>query len=125
LSYEELERLVIQEYDRIIDKAMERYGAFTPPKIYIPRLHEEEWKRQLLPEENSAKFYGTIFFGSEKTFFAINTWVFLREMEVFGREYIRKKLRLTLCHELVHFLREDLPEIEINVEAERLLQSIG
>lgn len=120
--YGELEKIVVEEYSRIIEKAREKYGPFTPPKVYIPKLYEEQWKRELLPPQDTAKFYGTVYFPHEGPFFVINTWALTREMEVFGKDHVRAKVRETLCHELIHFLRQGLPEVEINVEGEKLIR---
>lgn len=125
MSEQQLERIVVEEYTRIIDKATEIYGVFTPPKVYIPKLYEEQWKKELLPPEDTAKFYGTVYFPPEGSFFVINTWALTREMEVFGKDHVKAKIRETLCHELPHVLRQDLPEVEINVEGEKLLRSLG
>jgi len=119
---EDLERVVVLEYDRVLDKASLRYGRVDFPKVYVPRLDEEDWKREVLPERDSAKFYGAIFF--EPTIFVVNTWAFLREMESFGEEFVRRKVCETLCHEVAHYARPGLTEVEINIEGERLLRLV-
>jgi hypothetical protein len=120
----ELERIVVEEYSRIIDKSTEKYGTFKPPKVYIPKLHEEQWKKELMPPQDTAKFYGTVYYPPEGPFFVINTWALTREMEVFGKDHVRAKVKETLCHELVHFLRQNMSELEVNIEAEKLIRLI-
>jgi hypothetical protein len=163
-NYSELERIVVEEYSRIIDKATEKYGlkyrcklcgevveyrtehlmqkhpeikfpqmlvtlleyfdTIKPPKVYIPKLHEEQWKKELMPPQDTAKFYGTVYYPPEGPFFVINTWALTREMEVFGIDHVRAKVKETLCHELVHFFRQDMSELEVNIEAEKLLRTL-
>jgi len=118
-EYDRLERLVVEVYDKILDVAMMRYGPFTGPKVYIPRLNETNWQEQFLPLKDSAKFYGVVFYGP-KPFFSVNSWALTREMEIFGEDYVRDKVLETLCHELVHRLKEGLSEVEVNIEGEKL-----
>jgi len=124
VSEKQLEHIVIEEYSRILDKATEKYGPFTTPKVYIPKLYEEQWKNELMPPEDSAKFYGTVYYPPEGPFFVINTWALTRELEVFGEEHVRAKIKETLCHELMHVIRPTLSEVEINIEGEKLLREL-
>jgi len=123
MSYESFERIAMEEYGRVIRGATVRYGLFTPPEIYIPKLDEKDWEAEFLPPR--MKFYGVMCFPKYETpFMALNTWAFVRELELLGETHVRRKLRVTLSHELIHQLYKHWPEIEINIETERLVATL-
>jgi hypothetical protein len=125
LNLEDLKRIVVDEYGKVMNKATKRYGSFTPIEVRLPRLDDEVWREELLPSRNTMKLYGGIYFPEDAPpFMALNTWAFIRELEELGEEHTRATVRRTLSHELIHYLRRGLSEVEINIESERLVRDI-
>jgi len=110
---------VEEEYERAVERVEARYGTFRVPDVYIPTLDQTDWRDYFLPD---GKFYGRIFFLDERSCIVINTWLFLRLLEEFGEGHVGDKLFRFFVHELVHHVRRELPDLEVNIIEERLVR---
>jgi len=123
-TLEELRSLIKEEYEKVVVRAWIMFGPFTAPEVRIPKLDDMKSWGYFFPEAGREKRYGVLVSYEEKPVIYVNPWLFLRYLDDLGTDWTRKKLASLLSHEIVHHVKPDLPEIDVNVEEAKLFREI-
>lgn len=122
MSTSSIERIICDEYEKVIRKAEEKYGKFEIPFFYIPELDEGFWKELFFPDGGKRKVHGMINrVETGEVVIALNTWTLIRHFDEFGETSTRWMVSDILSHEIIHQIHPEwLDEMDVNVEGLKL-----